>query len=172
MYVTRCFLTISLEILGKLLLPGKQTLVVTCAALVDAAKKSSRVRTNLWTTLLYTYDWSAAFFLRDLTWHYILLMHLMNANTSWWWINVHICQSVLLLMLNGTSNSPHPIFKKAIRAPFWSQPARDKKRQSREGSTHNMKKTPTKNYQHQSHVLQTGTGLFQDGNQERYTEHV
>lgn len=83
-----------------------------------------------------------------------------------------ICQSVLLLMLNGTSNSPHPILKKAITAPFWSQPARDKKRQSREGSTHNMKKTPTKNYQHQSHVLQTGTGLFQDGNQERYTEHV
>lgn len=34
-----------------------------------------------------------------------------------------------------------------------------------------MRKT-TKNCQNQSHVLQTGTGLFQDGNQEGDTEHV
>lgn len=45
-----------------------------------------------------------------------------------------------------------------IRDPFWSQPVRDNKRQSREGRTHNTRE-PTKNYQNQTHVLQTGSWL-------------
>lgn len=52
---------------------------------------------------------------------------------------------MLLLLPNSALNSPQLFLKEVIGDPFWSQPVRDNKRQRREGSTHNTRKT--KNYQ-------------------------